>query len=89
MPRVIFTQNLRRHVDCPPQAVEANCVREALEAVFARLPAVAGYVVDERFRLRPHIVIFVDGQAIHDRDAQSDAVHDRSEIYVMQALSGG
>ncbi|MFO0901488.1 MAG: MoaD/ThiS family protein [Pirellulales bacterium] len=89
MPRVTFTSNLRRHVDCPPQTVAATNVREALEAVFARLPAVASYVVDERFRLRRHVVVFVDGQAIQDRDAQSDVVREDSEIYVMQALSGG
>ena len=89
MPRVIFTSNLRRHVDCPPQTVDAKNVHEALEVVFARLPAVASYVVDERFRLRRHIVVFVDGLAIQDRDAQTDAVHPDSEIYVMQALSGG
>ncbi len=89
MPRVVFTANLRRHVDCPPQVVEGTSVRAALEAVFERLPAVAGYIVDERFRLRQHVVVFVDGQPIQDRETQTDPVAAQSEVYVMQALSGG
>jgi hypothetical protein len=35
------------------------------------------------------MLVFVDGQQIGDRDRLSDAVRPTSEIYVMQALSGG
>jgi hypothetical protein len=39
--------------------------------------------------VRRHVVVFVDGSAIQDRVGLSDAVRPDSEIYVMQALSGG
>ncbi|HEY5601831.1 MAG TPA: hypothetical protein VIM41_01860 [Gammaproteobacteria bacterium] len=35
MPRVVFTENLKRYIDCPPQQVDAATVREALAMVFA------------------------------------------------------
>jgi molybdopterin synthase sulfur carrier subunit len=89
MPRVAFTANLRRHLECPPQEVEAATVRDALRQVFAGYPTLEGYIVDERFRLRRHVMIFVDGERIDDRETLSDAVRPESEIYVMQALSGG
>jgi hypothetical protein len=64
-------------------------VREVLDRVFADHPRLRGYVVDERGALRKHMVIFIDGRQIEDRLALSDAVLPASELYVMQALSGG
>lgn len=89
MPRVFFTTHLERHLDVPPVAVGGASVRDALEAVFADNPRMRGYVVDDRGRLRKHVVIFIDGRQIVDRDGLSDAVGESGELYVMQALSGG
>jgi hypothetical protein len=89
MPRVVFTQNLQRHVACPPAAVEGTTVREVLDAVFAANPAARGYVLDDQGELRHHMVVFVDGEQIRDRVGLSDPVRPASEVYVMQALSGG
>jgi len=89
MPRVVFTENLNRHVNCPTQQVKGNTVREALDAVFAQNVTLRGYVLDDQGRLRKHMLVAVDGNIIHDRDAMSDVVKETSEIYVAQALSGG
>ena len=89
MPQVTFTSALERHLSCPPQEVAAGTVREALEGAFAANPNVRGYVVDEQGALRKHVTVFVDGQAIRDRTGLSDGVSPESQIYVMQALSGG
>lgn len=89
MASVVFTANLKRHVDCPDVEREGDTVREVLERVFAERPTLRGYVVDERGALRKHMIVFVDGEPIRDRAGLSDAVGDRSKIYVMQALSGG
>ena len=35
MPRVVFTQNLQRHVKCPPMEAKGRTVRELLGAAFA------------------------------------------------------
>ena len=89
MPRVVFTGNLQRHVVCPPSEGTGATVREVLASVFARYPKAEGYVLDERGALRHHMVIFVDGVAVSDRQRLSDAVTPQSEVFVMQALSGG
>jgi molybdopterin synthase sulfur carrier subunit len=89
MPRVAFTGNLQRHVLCPPCVVDGRTVREALEGAFSLYPGVRGYVVDERGALRFHMVIFVDGVPVSDRSGLGDALSESSEVYVMQALSGG
>ncbi len=89
MPHVAFTSNLRRHIECPATDVDGQTVREALKEVFRQNAALEDYIVDEHGRLRKHVVIFVDGDPVFDRDQLSDPVSPSSEIYVMQALSGG
>jgi len=89
MPRVVFTSNLQRHVSCPETQVAAGTVRTALAQVFAVQPQARGYVLDEQGHLRKHVVIFVDGQRVRDRERLDDAVGESSEVYVMQALTGG
>lgn len=89
MPRVAFTKNLERHVHCPTTRVAGTTVAQVLCAVFAENPSVRAYVVDEQGALRKHMSVFVDGQQIKDRTQLSDAVLPDSEIYIMQALSGG
>ena len=89
MPRVTFTQNIQRHVACPPMEVSGVTVREALEAVFRENPGARGYVLDDQSALRKHMTVFVNGQQVRDRSGLSDPVTMDGEIYVFQALSGG
>jgi len=89
MPRVVFTSHLRRHVPCPELEVSARSVAEALDAVFAQAPQVRGYVLDDQGQLRKHVAVYVDGQRMADRARMRDPVGERSEIWVLQALSGG
>jgi molybdopterin converting factor small subunit len=86
---VRFTQNLRRHVECPSEDVDAATTRDALDAYFARHPIVRGYVFDEQGVLRTHVNVFVDGAQVADRTRMDEALNPASEIYVLQALSGG
>ncbi len=89
MTRVVFTANLRRHLECPAVDVRAKTVREALDAVFRDNEPLRGYIVDDQQRLRQHVMVFVDGQPVRDRVCLHDPVRESSEVYVMQALSGG
>lgn len=86
---VAFTENLRRHVACPTVEAAGATVREVLDRVFENNPRLRGYVLDERGVLRKHMVVFVDGRQLSDRETLSDPVAAGSELYVMQALSGG
>ena len=90
MTTVHFTTNLRRHVNCPTTEAEGETVAEVLEKVFEKEPFLRGYVLDEQGALRKHMVIFLNGTALKDRTGLSDPVTSKdSEIFVMQALSGG
>jgi sulfur-carrier protein len=89
MARVTFTANIQRHVACPPMEAEGRTVRDVLDAVFAANPQARGYVLDDQAALRRHMALFVDGVPVRDRASLSDSVGAGSEIYVMQALSGG
>ena len=89
MARVVFTQNLQRHVACPPTEAAGATVRAVLDAVFADNPRLRGYVLDDQGRLRHHVVVFVDGQQLRDRVTLADPVAAGGEVAVMQALSGG
>ena len=89
MARVVFTSNLMRHVDCPPVDVEGRTVRDLLAKIFTENPRLKSYVVDEQFGLRRHMGIIVDGEIVKDRNGLSDPVESNSEVFVLQALSGG
>ena len=89
MPRVAFTQNIQRHVECPTVEAAGATVWEVLSAYFAAHPHARGYVLDEQGAVRHHMVIFVDGRPIRDRVHLTDAVGPSGEVYVSQALSGG
>ena len=89
MPRVVFTQNLQRHIACPPGEAAGSTVREVLDNHFAGNPQARGYVLDDQAALRKHMVIFVDGRAVKDRRGLSDTVAPESRIDIIQALSGG
>lgn len=89
MPTVILAPNLRRHVDVPPMQLEASTVQEALRQVFDANPRLRSYVLDEQGSLRKHLMVFVDGRRIADRDKLSDPLASASEVHVFQALTGG
>jgi sulfur-carrier protein len=85
MPRVVFTSNLQRHVSCPARDAAGETVSAVLQGVFDQEPQIRGYVLDEQGELRKHVFIFVDGQ----RARLTNPVGEKSEIYVLQALTGG
>ncbi|WP_371734919.1 MoaD/ThiS family protein [Aliikangiella sp. G2MR2-5] len=86
---MIFTENLKRHIDCPPCEVEAASVAEALAKVFAAHPRLGSYILDDQGGLRKHVMVTVDNNLILDRESLSDPLDQNSEVYVLQALSGG
>lgn len=89
MPRVVFTSNLQRHVNCPETEVAAGTLRTVLAQVFAAQPQARGYVLDEQGHLRRHVTVFIDGRRVRDRERLDEVVGAASEVYVMQALTGG
>ncbi len=89
MASVAFTENIQRHVRCPACDVVGQTVRDVLESVFVDNERVRGYILDDQGGLRRHMIIFIDGRAIRDRENRTDPVPENGEVFVMQALSGG
>lgn len=88
MAKVFFTAHLR---DVAPQGeitATGATVRAALSEVFAQFPLLRGYVLDDQDRLRLHIAVFVDGVHVR-KDVLDHPLRADSELYIMQALSGG
>ena len=89
MPHVSFTDNLQKHLPCPPQTAPGKTVRAVMYAVFEENPPLRGYILDDQDRLRKHVNIFINDVAISDRIKLSDAVAENDRVFVFQALSGG
>ena len=90
MPTVKFTYALKRFF---PQLKEipvtSNNLPDLLKAIDSQYPGIQSYIVDERGSLRKHVNIFIDGELIKDREKLSDVFSEESEVFIMQALSGG
>jgi len=89
MPTVSFTRALARFLAAPFATVEAATVGDALGAVFVSRSTLRGYVLDDQGALRRHVIVYVNGQPVNDREGLTDPVGPRDEIYVFQALTGG
>ncbi len=66
-------------------ALEGETVLDALVALEARCPALAGWVLDERRAIRPHVNVYVDGQLAREDTMVGDA----DRLYVLPAITGG
>jgi sulfur-carrier protein len=89
MPRVHFTQQLRRFTATLEVDTPASTLRAALEDAFAANPTLRGYVLDEQGHVRQHVFLFVDGLRCDDRVELSTPLQADSRVYVLQALTGG
>ena len=92
VPKVILSPPIARWLSVDKEktfVVAGTTVREALEALFAEAPSLRGYVLDDQGALRHHVAAFVNGVVVRDKQTLSVAVSPQSEIYLVQALSGG
>ena len=90
MPTVKFTYALKRFFpDLADTPVEGGSLPDVIARIEEAYPGITSYILDERGELRKHVNIFIDGTQITDRQQLSDSFQKNSEIYIMQALSGG
>ncbi len=66
----------------PLEGVTVSAVLRALEL---ERPALSGWVLDERGRIRRHITVYVNGE----RSNGDTPVHPRDRVEVLPAISGG
>ena len=89
MPTIHLTRHLRNIAPDGPVEVAGATLGAALDAYFSAVPKARSYVLDDQGRLRRHVAVFVDGELLIDKSNLKLPVAARTEIYVMQALSGG
>ncbi|HEX6712344.1 MAG TPA: MoaD/ThiS family protein [Thermoleophilaceae bacterium] len=65
--------------------VEGASVGELMRALEQSQPALAGWILDERGRIRRHINVFVNAEQARERDA----VEAGDCVDVLPAISGG
>jgi sulfur-carrier protein len=69
----------------PDHEVPGATVGELLRALERAQPATAGWILDERGRIRRHINVFVGGEIA----SEATAVADEDSVDVLPAISGG
>jgi molybdopterin converting factor small subunit len=65
--------------------LEGRTVGDVLRELERSEPAVTGWILDERGRIRPHINVFVNGE----RGRELTVVASDDRIEVLPAISGG
>ena len=90
MPEVKFTSALQRFFpDLTHVHIQGNTIAEIVEGVEQQFPGIKGYLLEEDGSLRQHVNIFLKEEMIKDRMALTDAVNEKDEVLIFQALSGG
>jgi sulfur-carrier protein len=65
--------------------IDGSTVLELLRGLEREHPEVAGWVLDERGRIRRHINVYVNGE----RGGESTAVRGEDRVEVLPAITGG
>lgn len=90
MPTIRFTHALKRFFPgLQPTQAGGKTLHAILGEMETKYPGIRSYLLDEQGQLRKHVNIFIDGTLIKDKTRLTDPFADNSEIYIMQALSGG
>ena len=89
MATVHFTRWLEGIAPGKALEIEGDTVGDVLHRLFADNAQARNYVLDEQGRLRRHVCVFLDGTRLPHDNALAATTQPCSEIYVMQALSGG
>jgi molybdopterin converting factor small subunit len=85
--RVIIPQVLRSYTDQRDRVdAEGATLDELLVDLDRQFPGIRFRMVNEQDEVRPHVVLFVNGNKTSDLSEQLAGV---DEVLIMQALSGG
>ena len=89
MPTIICTSRLQHVGPSTAETFSGSTVLEVIARVADKYPLLPGYLLDDQGSVRQHVAIFVDGQSIPRQRVLLHKVNPDTEIYLMQALSGG
>lgn len=90
MAQLILTRAVAQHANFEVEhQVDGTTVREAVDALFARHPALRRYLLTDTGAVRRHVNFFLNDVLIEDRRTLADAVRPTDTLHVLQAVSGG
>ena len=89
MPIICCTPRLHAVGPTEPTPITGNTVQSVLDAADATYPKLKNYVLDDQGNIRKHVAIFVNGELADPSKVLDMTVDEQTEVYVMQALSGG
>ena len=93
MARLHFTPNLERHLGLASLEVTGATLGEALECAFSHVARARSYVLDDQGHVRHHVeqiaACIPQALLVQDRVHLSVPIAENSQIWLMQALSGG
>lgn len=90
MVTVKFTPALKRFFpELDVLEISGQTIYDVVEKVEVQFPGIKCYLVEESGSLRKHVNIYINNTLIKDRNRLTDTVASGSEVYIMQALSGG
>lgn len=84
--RVLIPSALRSYTRVSRVEAAGATLGEVLADLDRQFPGIRFRMVDEQGRLRPHMRVFVNGQALHDLALPLPPGDD---VNIVQALSGG
>ncbi len=84
-----FTPQLERFLSVPKVECEAVNVESALRRLGESHHKLLAYLVDDNFKLRTHVAVFLNGNHLQNLDVMPTKLSDGDELFFMQALSGG
>lgn len=90
MVKVLLPRSLRAYWGGDAEvAVDAETVAAAVRALGAKHPGLAARILDERGRPRTHVHLFVNQEAVHQRDLDGVRLREGDTLHVLPAVSGG
>ena len=84
--RVLIPSSLRSYTKAMHVEATGTTLGELLADLDRRYPGLRFRMVDEQDQLRPHMRVFIDGQAIH---SLAHGLRSGDGVNIVQALSGG
>lgn len=73
----------------PVVMVEANTCSEILDALDRKYPGMASWIAEVDGCFRQNLSVFIDGRRLPPRAHASVLVKDGTEMWILQAISGG
>jgi sulfur-carrier protein len=88
--RLLLPASLRRYAGEQSEVeIRGGTLGAALDDLAERLPQLERRLRDEQGRLRPHVLMFVDGVSVRGGASMETTVAEGAEVFVAPAVSGG